>query len=71
MDLADYPIKLTKIIEADRDVSAGLAKDFALASGKRISRIVGTALKAPMEYTFNISKGFRIYQRFMEIVLGG
>ncbi|KAH6707834.1 hypothetical protein BKA61DRAFT_135073 [Leptodontidium sp. MPI-SDFR-AT-0119] len=58
MGVADYPIEITKMAKADRDVAAGLATDFALDSGKGISRIVGTGLKAPMDMTLNISRGF-------------
>ncbi|KAH7323560.1 hypothetical protein BKA65DRAFT_511028 [Rhexocercosporidium sp. MPI-PUGE-AT-0058] len=58
MGIADYPIEIAKMAKADRDVAAGLATDFALDSGKGISRIVGTGLKAPMDMTLNISRGF-------------
>ncbi len=58
MGVADYPIEVTKMVKSDRDVAKNLATDFALDSGKGISRIVGTGLKAPMEFTSNISKGF-------------
>lgn len=66
MGVADYPIEITKMVKADKDVAPALAKDFALDSGKGISRIVGTGLKAPMDFTMGISKGFnnipRLYQ---------
>ncbi|PBP19002.1 CHIP6 protein [Diplocarpon rosae] len=58
MGVADYPIEVTKMVKSDRDVARNLAADFALDSGKGISRIVGTGLKAPMDFTNNISKGF-------------
>ncbi|KAL2063107.1 hypothetical protein VTL71DRAFT_6179 [Oculimacula yallundae] len=58
MGVADYPIEIMKMVKADREVAAGLATDFALDSGKGISRIVGTGLKAPMDMTLNISRGF-------------
>ncbi|EKD16047.1 CHIP6 protein [Drepanopeziza brunnea f. sp. 'multigermtubi' MB_m1] len=58
MGVADYPIEVTKMVKADRDVAKTMATDFALDSGKGLSRIVGTGLKAPMEFTYNISKGF-------------
>jgi len=58
MGVADYPIEITKMAKAKRDVAAGLATDFALDSGKGVSRIVGTGLKAPMDMTLNISRGF-------------
>jgi hypothetical protein len=58
MGVADYPIEVTKMVKADRDVAKTMATDFALDSGKGLSRIVGAGLKAPMEFTHNISKGF-------------
>ncbi|KAI6715208.1 hypothetical protein PZA11_004863 [Diplocarpon coronariae] len=58
MGVADYPIEITKMVRSDRDVAKNLAADFALDSGKGISRMVGTGLKAPMEFTQNVSKGF-------------
>jgi hypothetical protein len=58
MGIADYPIEISRMVKADKEVAPGLAKDFALDSGKGVSRIVGTGLKAPMDFTLNISKGF-------------
>ncbi|KAH8661569.1 hypothetical protein BGZ60DRAFT_566238 [Tricladium varicosporioides] len=66
MGVADYPIEITKMVKANKDVAPTLAKEFALDSGKGISRIVGTGLKAPMDFTMGISKGFnnmpKLYQ---------
>ncbi|KUJ24102.1 uncharacterized protein LY89DRAFT_12190 [Mollisia scopiformis] len=56
--LVDYPVEISKIVQADRDVAKGLATDFALDSNKGVSRIIGTGLRAPMDFTMNISRGF-------------
>lgn len=45
-------------MQADGDVAKGLATDFALDSNKGVSRIIGTGLRAPMDFTMNISRGF-------------
>lgn len=58
MGIVDYPVEINKMMQSDRELSKTLAKDFALDSGKGISRIIGSGLKAPMEFTMNISKGF-------------
>lgn len=58
MGLADYPIEITKMVKEDRPVGKGMAVDFALDSGKGISRIIVTGLKAPMEVTLGLSRGF-------------
>lgn len=58
MGIADYPVEISKMINSDREVGKTLAKDFALDSGKGISRIIGTGLRAPMDFTWNLSKGF-------------
>lgn len=56
--LVDYPVEISKIVQADGDVAKGLAADFALDSNKGVSRIIGTGLRAPGEFTMNISRGF-------------
>lgn len=58
MGIVDYPIEITKMMKSDREVTKTLATDFALDSGKGISRIIGTGLRAPMDFTMNISRGF-------------
>ncbi|KAF4619053.1 hypothetical protein G7Y89_g14794 [Cudoniella acicularis] len=45
MGVADYPIEITKMVKAEKEVAPGLAKEFALDSGKGVSRIVGTGLR--------------------------
>lgn len=56
--IIDYPVEISKMVHSDREVAKHLATDFALDSGKGISRIIGTGLKAPMVFTSNASKGF-------------
>jgi hypothetical protein len=56
--LVDYPVEISKIVQADGDVAKGLATDFALDSNKGVSRIIGTGLRAPMDFTMNLSRGF-------------
>jgi hypothetical protein len=56
--IADYPVEITKIVQAGGDVAKGLATDFAMDSNKGVSRIIGTGLRAPGDFTMNISRGF-------------
>lgn len=56
--IVDYPVEISKIVQADGDVAKGLAADFALDSNKGVSRIIGTGLRAPGDFTMNISRGF-------------
>jgi hypothetical protein len=56
--LADYPIAISRMATTDAAASKREAASFALDSGKGVSRIVGTGLKAPMEFTMGISQGF-------------
>lgn len=56
--IADYPIEATRILKADRPLAKGMAAEFALDSGKGVSRIVGTGLKAPMDITLGVAQGF-------------
>lgn len=56
--VVDYPVAISRIATSDLASSKRHAASFALDSGKGISRIVGTGLKAPMEYTLGISQGF-------------
>jgi hypothetical protein len=58
MGVVDYPVEINKMIQSDREVTRALATDFALDSGKGISRILGAGLRAPMDFSMNISKGF-------------
>jgi hypothetical protein len=58
MGVVDYPLEISRMVKQGRSVDAGLAVDFALDSGKGVSRIVGAGLKAPMEYTLGLSRGF-------------
>ena len=56
--VADYPVAISRIATTDSATSKREAASFALDSGKGVSRIVGTGLKAPMEYTMGISQEF-------------
>jgi hypothetical protein len=58
MGVADYPLMITKMIKERRPVAKGMAVEFALDGGKGISRIIGTGLNAPMEFTLGLSRGF-------------
>ena len=56
--LADYPVEATKMLKAGQPLAKGMAYNFALDSGKGVSGIVGTALKAPMDVTLGVAQGF-------------
>jgi hypothetical protein len=56
--VADYPVTISRIATTDASTSKRAAVYFALDSGKGVSRIIGTGLKAPMEFTMGISQGF-------------
>lgn len=58
MGVIDYPLEISKMVREERSVAKGMAVDFALDSNKGISRIIGTGLKAPMEFTLGLSRGF-------------
>jgi hypothetical protein len=49
---------MSKMTQSDPETRQREAASFALDGNKGVSRIIGTALKAPMEYTNNISQGF-------------
>jgi hypothetical protein len=46
------------MLKAEKPLAKGMAIDFALDSGKGVSGIVGTALKAPMDVTLGVAQGF-------------
>ncbi|TVY26678.1 hypothetical protein LHYA1_G004154 [Lachnellula hyalina] len=56
--VADYPIEIGKMLKADQPLATGMAKNFALDTNKGVSRIIGTGLKAPMDVTLGVAKGF-------------
>lgn len=58
MGVVDYPLEISRMVREDRPVAKSMAVNFALDSGKGVSRIVGTGLKAPMEFTLGLSQGF-------------
>lgn len=58
MGVADYPLEITKMVKEDRPIAKSMAVDFALDSGKGVSRIIGTGLRMPMDFTLGLSRGF-------------
>ncbi|TVY42041.1 Vacuolar protein sorting-associated protein [Lachnellula subtilissima] len=56
--VADYPIEIGKMLKADQPLATGMAQNFALDTNKGVSRIIGTGLKAPMDVTLGVAKGF-------------
>jgi hypothetical protein len=58
MGVADYPIEISRMLKRNRPLAKGMAAEFALDKGKGVSRIVGTGLRAPMDVTMGLSKGF-------------
>ncbi|TVY43744.1 putative vacuolar protein sorting-associated protein [Lachnellula occidentalis] len=56
--VADYPIEIGKMLKADQPLAAGMAENFALDTNKGVSRIIRTGLKAPMDVTLGVAKGF-------------
>jgi hypothetical protein len=57
--VGDYPLLLAKVLEAKRDdqVHKDVA-EFAKDSGKGLTGIVGAGLKAPVDITHNVARGF-------------
>jgi hypothetical protein len=57
--VSDYPLLLAKVLEAkeDEQVSREVAA-FAKDSGKGVTGILGAGLKAPMDITHNVARGF-------------
>jgi hypothetical protein len=56
--LNDYPVEISRMIQSDKENARIRAISFALDSSKGVSGMVGTALRAPMDFTVNISQGF-------------
>jgi hypothetical protein len=57
--VSDYPLLLAKVLEAkDDDESSREIAEFAKDSGKGITGLVGAGLKAPMDITHNVARGF-------------
>ena len=57
--VGDYPLLLAKVLEAKGDYQArDEIAEFAKDSGKGVSGIVGAGLKAPMDITHNVARGF-------------
>jgi hypothetical protein len=57
--VGDYPLLLAKVLEAKEDdqVHKEVA-EFAKDSGKGVTGIIGAGLKAPMDITHNVARGF-------------
>ncbi|KAG0650420.1 Vacuolar sorting-associated 13A [Hyphodiscus hymeniophilus] len=57
--VGDYPLLLAKVLEAKEDGQAEHEiAEFAKDSGKGVTGIGGAVLKAPMDITHNMSRGF-------------
>jgi hypothetical protein len=56
--LADYPVVVSRIISSKEENRAGITAEFALDSTQGVSGIVGTAVRAPMDFTLGLASGF-------------
>ena len=57
--MGDYPLLLAKVLEAKEEHQAEKEiAEFAKDSGKGVTGIVGAGLKAPMDITHNVARGF-------------
>lgn len=57
--VGDYPLLLAKVLEAkEGDQAREEIAEFAKDSGKGVTGIVGAGLKAPMDITHNVARGF-------------
>lgn len=57
--VGDYPLLLAKVLEAkEGDQAQHEIAEFAKDSGKGVSGIGGAVLKAPMDITHNVARGF-------------
>ena len=57
--VSDYPLLLAKVLEAKEEHEAEKEiAEFAKDSGKGVTGIVGAGLKAPMDITHNVARGF-------------
>ena len=57
--VGDYPLLLAKVLEAkEGDQAQQEIAEFAKDSGKGVTAIVGAGLKAPMDITHNVARGF-------------
>jgi hypothetical protein len=66
LGVADYPILISKVLsspERDQARRRDIAADFALDHRKGVSRIVGTALRAPMDITLSLAQGFHNFPK--------
>jgi hypothetical protein len=58
LGLADYPVALSRVMSAKGENRAGMTAEFALDGSKGVSGIVGTSIRAPMDFTLNLASGF-------------
>jgi hypothetical protein len=58
LGLADYPVAVSKVMSAKGENRAGMAAEFALDGSKGVSGIVGTGIRAPMDFTLGLASGF-------------
>lgn len=62
MGAADLPIGVLKALfgvsDNDNGDGGGLGIDIAMGTGKGLSRVIGAAVKSPMDITLALSKGF-------------
>lgn len=56
--VGDYPLLLAKVLEAKDDQAREEIAEFAKDSGKGVTGIVGAGLRAPMDITHNVARGF-------------
>jgi hypothetical protein len=57
--VGDYPLLLAKVLEAkEEDQAREEIAEFAKDSGKGVTGILGAGLKAPMDITHNVARGF-------------
>jgi hypothetical protein len=58
LGLADYPVAISRVMSAKGENRAGMAAEFALDGSKGVSGIVGTSIRAPMDFTLHLASGF-------------
>jgi hypothetical protein len=56
--VGDYPLLLAKVLEATDDQAREEIAEFAKDPGKGVTAIVGAGLRAPMDITHNVARGF-------------
>ncbi|KAH8591298.1 hypothetical protein B0O99DRAFT_744507 [Bisporella sp. PMI_857] len=64
MGVLDYPIEVHRMVKEETSATE-FAKNFGTVGGKGVGRIVGAALRAPMDVTLGVSQGFHNVDRLM------